>query len=335
MPSNQMLTADDLDEIAHSSFSADDPLAVAAELVGAVEQGRIADKSDVSYALMLATDITERVGGLAAALGLAERAIEAIRVHGDPEDGYPRARRAGLLLRLGRDDEAMTELNALRPHLETDPAAASWMIDALEETGRGAVAEEWLTAALNSLLERVRTPAPDGSDGRAAAMVYGLAQHRHRLRGDLGLPHDELDNLADRLRSAAQEALQGGEDGHAGTVVLFWPRDEFNRLLLRWPVLAQTYGRNWDEHRSRLERSLARLAEPGTNRLGVLPGSADGLADFAGEVDDPLDDDVREDYTDDLLDHVEPIAWPPGRNEPCWCGSGSKYKKCCLPRLRS
>jgi uncharacterized protein YecA (UPF0149 family) len=25
----------------------------------------------------------------------------------------------------------------------------------------------------------------------------------------------------------------------------------------------------------------------------------------------------------------ELIAWPPGRNQPCWCGSGRKYKKCC------
>jgi uncharacterized protein YecA (UPF0149 family) len=22
-------------------------------------------------------------------------------------------------------------------------------------------------------------------------------------------------------------------------------------------------------------------------------------------------------------------AWPPGRNDECWCGSGRKYKKCC------
>ena len=22
-------------------------------------------------------------------------------------------------------------------------------------------------------------------------------------------------------------------------------------------------------------------------------------------------------------------AWPPGRNEPCWCGSERKYKRCC------
>ena len=23
------------------------------------------------------------------------------------------------------------------------------------------------------------------------------------------------------------------------------------------------------------------------------------------------------------------IGWPPGRNQPCWCRSGRKYKKCC------
>ena len=38
------------------------------------------------------------------------------------------------------------------------------------------------------------------------------------------------------------------------------------------------------------------------------------------------------------VDAVEPgpmLAWPPGRNDPCWCGSRTKYKKCCLPRPRS
>jgi hypothetical protein len=43
--------------------------------------------------------------------------------------------------------------------------------------------------------------------------------------------------------------------------------------------------------------------------------------------DDELDED--EDYEDD---YEEPVAAEPkpGRNEPCWCGSGKKYKKCHL-----
>lgn len=34
---------------------------------------------------------------------------------------------------------------------------------------------------------------------------------------------------------------------------------------------------------------------------------------------------------DPLPDPVEPIhaEQPPGRNDPCPCGSGKKYKKCC------
>lgn len=36
-----------------------------------------------------------------------------------------------------------------------------------------------------------------------------------------------------------------------------------------------------------------------------------------------------------VLDPVDPLAlesvFPtPGRNDPCWCGSGEKYKRCCL-----
>ena len=26
---------------------------------------------------------------------------------------------------------------------------------------------------------------------------------------------------------------------------------------------------------------------------------------------------------------VDELAWPPGRNDPCWCGSGAKYKRHC------
>jgi hypothetical protein len=47
------------------------------------------------------------------------------------------------------------------------------------------------------------------------------------------------------------------------------------------------------------------------------------------DLDDLDEDDL--DYEDDL-DQVQPIVKPPkpGRNDPCWCGSGKKYKKCHL-----
>ncbi|MCO5165972.1 MAG: SEC-C domain-containing protein [Planctomycetes bacterium] len=40
--------------------------------------------------------------------------------------------------------------------------------------------------------------------------------------------------------------------------------------------------------------------------------------------DDPVDDDEE-----DVDDEGDADAPAPGRNEPCWCGSGKKFKRCC------
>ncbi len=42
------------------------------------------------------------------------------------------------------------------------------------------------------------------------------------------------------------------------------------------------------------------------------------------------------DRVGDLFRSKEDVrpAVPPGRNEPCWCGSGRKYKKCHEPEDR-
>jgi len=52
----------------------------------------------------------------------------------------------------------------------------------------------------------------------------------------------------------------------------------------------------------------------------------DGITDedFNGEIEDEVLDD--EDYHPEPYVRREPKI---GRNEPCPCGSGKKYKKCC------
>lgn len=39
--------------------------------------------------------------------------------------------------------------------------------------------------------------------------------------------------------------------------------------------------------------------------------------------------EARARYTADRYRLGEAIDWPPGRNDPCCCGSGRNYKKCC------
>jgi uncharacterized protein YecA (UPF0149 family) len=49
------------------------------------------------------------------------------------------------------------------------------------------------------------------------------------------------------------------------------------------------------------------------------------------EENDRDPEEARVPYAVERLSRGEVIWWPPGRNAPCWCGSGRKYKKCCGP----
>jgi SEC-C motif len=335
MPLTGLLTTDDLDEI--GCACADQPLGIAAELVNAVDHGLVADQTDTGYALMLAAEITEQAGDLQAAQVLAQRAVETYRAH-DDLDVYPRAFNAELLLQLGRDDEAMAELTALRPSLLDDPDAVSCISEALADGGRGDIAEQWLTEALVTALDRLAEL--DSRHGQpvyeqAVGMTFVLAQERHQLRRNLDLPHDEHDILADHLVDIVHGVLDAQERDYEDVALTFWPRPEFDRLILRWPVLAEEYGPTWDDYRTTVQRYLEQWSESGSPRVTLLAGAVDELARYADDNrGDPTDPAVREGYAQHLQEHPRETAWPPGRNQACWCGSQSKYKKCCLPRGR-
>ncbi|GGL95982.1 MULTISPECIES: SEC-C domain-containing protein [Micromonospora] len=337
MTSPDVLTTDDLDDIGHYGHPGRaEPQALLDRLVRAVDEGRIADERDRGYALSLAAGIAEEdLKDLDRALALIERGIVEDRASGESELDS-RADRARLLHLTGREDEALAELTELRPLLESEPGATH-VTEVLEEIGRADLAERWLTEAVRTLLTRTREPGGDTLTGdeqeQVAAMLFGLLRQRHRLRHELDLGHDDLDELADRLDVAAEQAADRAAAETSG--LLYWPRNEFNGLLLRWPQLADQLGGTWDEHRTGVERELVALAGEGVPGLALVPGSAEAYAGFVTAGDrDPADEDTLDDYADGLADQADAVSWPPGRNEPCWCGSGSKYKKCCLPRSR-
>ncbi|WP_327346681.1 SEC-C domain-containing protein [Streptomyces europaeiscabiei] len=159
-----------------------------------------------------------------------------------------------------------------------------------------------------------------------------------------------LDELHDPLRMKRLEeggpdalwaefaALPGeydeGERAFSGpvkTCVLFWPSDEFARLLQRWPSAADAYGDDHAGHRLQVERTLRELSDGGAPRLAVGRASSSGLttyleAEGTGSPDTPA---ARSAYADELARRGQTTDWPPPRNGPCWCGSERKYKKCC------
>jgi hypothetical protein len=331
------LSSADLIEIRQSALGAADPLGLAAELADAVDAGRLADPEDAGNALTLAAEIAEARHKFDAALRYADRAVDS---YGKREDGQvvtARAVRARILFRAGRDDEAMAELEPLKPLLTEYSDAAAYISAALTAGGRDKIAEQWLTEAVRTALaDRAASAEHTGDPASAedAGLLFFLLQQRHRTRHALGLPHDTQDNLADRLETklantSARAAAEPADD------LLFWPQPEFDRLIARWPGLSSAYGESWDEHRARLEKELVRLAGAGRSGLTLLRGSADGLAGYAGGDGEP-DAKARGGYAGQLaVGGPGQLTWPPERNEACWCGSGNKYKKCCLPRSRA
>jgi uncharacterized protein YecA (UPF0149 family) len=111
--------------------------------------------------------------------------------------------------------------------------------------------------------------------------------------------------------------------------LLYWPAHEFDGLLARWPEMAEDYGEEHAEHRGLVERHLRKLDDEGV-RASVSAGRVEEYVEFATDEDkDPAEDTTRANYAARLGAAGRIVAWPPGRNEPCWCGSGTKYKKCC------
>jgi tetratricopeptide (TPR) repeat protein len=321
MPSTAVLTSADLREIRQSVLGAADPLGVAADLAASVQAGR----ADAGPALTLAAEIAESRSKLDAALRYVDGALEAYAGQDDSEVVAARALRARILFRSGREDEAMAELEPLRPQLTRYPDAAAYLGAALAAGGRNRIAEQWLSEAVQEVLAQRATSADQSREpatAEDAGLLFFLLQQRHRVRHALSLPHDTHDNLAERLETRLASAAAEPAD------LLFWPRAEFDRVLVQWPALAESYGATWDEHRSRLERAMVQQAG-----ATLLSGTVDGLIAYAGNGDDPAQPTARTGYARELARSAQ-ITWPPERNEACWCGSGNKYKKCCLPRSR-
>ncbi|MEJ2887853.1 YecA family protein [Actinomycetospora aeridis] len=301
-----LLTTDDLDGLGADAMAARDARPYVRELIAAVDEGRLADADDAGYALSLAADIADDAGDQEESLALSARSVTAGEATGDAH--WLRAMHADRLLRLGHDDEGMTELTALRPLLHREASTVIPIVDALTENGRGELAEQWLTAALQTAVEREERLA-EGSEEQldAADVVDELLVRRRFVRSDLGLPPDEYDALADEMDAAPD--------------LVFLPEAEHARLLGARPDLADEFGADWDTHRAIIEVELQ-----------IAHGRGEALQ---VEVASPAVVTAMLDDTSDADPVGVALAWPPGRNDPCWCGSRTKYKKCCLHRGRA
>jgi tetratricopeptide (TPR) repeat protein len=118
--------------------------------------------------------------------------------------------------------------------------------------------------------------------------------------------------------------------GRPAPLALAWfPPDEWAAARERWPDLADlpedhtTYSHRIESHAKAIAKHL-----PGRG-IHIAPLHVEDLITVAGERADTAA--ARSERAAQVLQRGSAMAWPPARNDRCWCGSGRKYKQCCGP----
>jgi tetratricopeptide (TPR) repeat protein len=252
----------------------------------------------------------------------------------------PRCLRAEILMRADRVAEAEPIWAAVRADTPDDV----WLYNnaGLEyaHAGDHATALDWLSDGLRLGL---RTSDPE-------RLTDQLADLRQASLASLGRPTDALQEhavtflreqeQARQKRSPREEELTPEQTGGVGAVALAWlPAGDYEQAVKLWPDLAasdRVAGPDGPlphpQYCRVLQRILVEYAEAGIPGLAIAPVQVAPFTAWCAEGGhQPDSPDARAEYAAHLAAIADPSVtrWPPGRNEPCWCGSGRKYKKCC------
>jgi hypothetical protein len=214
------------------------------------------------------------------------------------------------LLKAGSTLEGEAEFAALRTERPSDVDVLITLAHARSDAGLQ-------DAALAAFDEAVEVARRLGLPGELDwARIQRRAEREH-----VGLPLDEDDRLAPPPRPLINEQV-------AWTLAWF-PPDQHAAALARWPSLGDDladptlYNRRLEAHLRELHRETGR-------RPSIAPLDVDELAGWAARAGyDPDTGSSRSGYAAELARDGHALAWPPGRNDPCWCRSGRKYKRCC------
>lgn len=267
---------------------------------------------------------------LAGALPQARRCYQEAVTDGGSTLLDPRAELLGVLFALGETDRADALLAELRRSVREGSAGDyvhTVVGETLELSDRPREALAWFDAGL----VRSRQESPGDID---MACLNG----HYRVRRTLGLPLDRYDELAEEHRTCYLDEVDDVDRWSAPPsgqeqvrlTVLYWPPEELARLLQRWPVMAEEYGADHAEHRALVEKHLRGLAERHP-RLCVATGVVDDLLALARERGEQTPTgSTRASYAAHVGRREHAVtAWPPRRDDRCWCDSGKAYADCC------
>lgn len=274
--------------------------------------------------------------------GQADRAVATLQrvlALGGEDAAYARFQLAERCFERGHEEQAWTHLQALEQAAPTAMRGpAEPVAELLEERGDHAAALTWFDRAVTDEAIAAILADTDSVSMATAIPLFG----RQRCRRALNLPTDAGDWAADiaegRRREFAAE-LQHNSASHASlsatgaawparhTPMLVWQRADYADITQRWPQALPA------DHEGYYRRVEAQLRERQRNHpactIILTPASAEEFTAYLTRTGaDPAEPATHDAYAQHTHPH-QPMTWPPGRNQPCWCGSGHKYKKCC------
>jgi tetratricopeptide (TPR) repeat protein len=223
---------------------------------------------------------------------------------------------AWMHVQAGRHDTAEALWTALEADSPGEPTVAFLAGNAYAQAGDPAEAAGRFARALALALG-------GGADGPT---VRQIVEARTEALHNAGLAPGPIDEAA---RLALARAAAQGADTPVATP--YFPASEFATAVAAWPGFAE----DWrdDGHAAyalELDRRMRAVAPGAPRRPVVVPltvAEVTASAEVHGIEADWAEARARAAY--DAAQEGRAIPWPPGRNDPCWCGSLRKYKRCC------
>lgn len=274
---------------------------------------------------MVAFEVLEREHDDERALRLQERAV----AHGCVDQASAKTSLAWWLLDAGdreRGEDLFAEL------LDADPEGVPLRVDL--GLARTTTDPDGALIALDEAVDLARRTGD--REGLSFARV-----ERQELRFVRGLPADADDRAAVALQREKRNQLalmlrddafarRGGSPGGIGhperRAVGWFLGDELPLARQRWPRLSLATTDAPEAHRRAVEHALRQLATLSSGPFGVVGLTVDEVV--AAGVD-PTHPRGLDDLAEDRHAAGRSVTWPPGRNDPCWCGSDRKHKRCC------
>lgn len=109
----------------------------------------------------------------------------------------------------------------------------------------------------------------------------------------------------------------------------WFPAGEYERALSLWLSLAEDWaGIPHEEYCARMDGNARWLRAQGARVHAISPLPVDELIAYC-EARDLDPEESRAAFAAEQSRIGRAVPWPPSRNQPCWCGSHRKYKKCC------